>query len=196
MRSDDRDRSFTVRDITRTDWPLVERVLGPRGGCGGCWCTYWNLAPKAWLAGKGETNRRRLKQLVARGEVQACVAFAGDEPVGWCRLGPKLGFPRLAARRTLRVPDDEAAWAVTCFYITARWRRRGVATALLDGAIAQARRRGVRRLEGYPQGAARALPASGSVSARPGPPRARCSWPPRRTSGRSTGRGSAPRTAP
>jgi GNAT superfamily N-acetyltransferase len=46
--------------------------------------------------------------------------------------------------------DDEPVWSVICFVVPAEFRHQGVATALLQGAIAYARKRGARLLEAYP----------------------------------------------
>ena len=41
-------------------------------------------------------------------------------------------------------------WSVVCFVVPAEFRHQGVATALLQGAINYARRRGATLLEAYP----------------------------------------------
>lgn len=46
--------------------------------------------------------------------------------------------------------DDPNVWAVTCFVVMVGYRRRGVATALLDGAIDLARAYGAQTVEAYP----------------------------------------------
>ena len=54
-----------MRDLTPRDWPTIERLFGPRGACGGCWCMVWRVSGgKAWLENKGEKNRRAFKRLV------------------------------------------------------------------------------------------------------------------------------------
>ncbi len=140
-----------IRPLTRADWPQIERLFGPRGACGGCWCMHWRIrGAKAWEAAKGDPNRRAFRRLVERGEVQGVLAFAGDEAVGWCAVGPKAGLEKLAASGVLRTETEREPWAVSCFYIPAAWRGRGVATALLRGAVALARQRGAPLVEGYP----------------------------------------------
>ncbi len=47
-------------------------------------------------------------------------------------------------------PDDRSVWAVTCFVVRVGYRRRGVARALLRGAVDEARRGGARVVEAYP----------------------------------------------
>jgi len=41
-------------------------------------------------------------------------------------------------------------WSVVCFVVPSEYRNHGVASELLAGAVAYARKRGVRLLEAYP----------------------------------------------
>ena len=105
---------------------------------------------KLWEECKGEKNRRTFKRLVTTGKVCGCLAFAGGEPVGWSCVGPRSDFPRLQRVRDLQVEWDQDTWVVPCFYIRAAWRKRGVATALLAGAVKVAQDHGARELQGFP----------------------------------------------
>ena len=149
-------RALEVRDLTPRDWPHLEKLFGANGACGGCWCMHWRLrGAAAWAKAKGDGNRRAFRGLVRSGEARGCIAFADGAPVGWCALGPKSGFVRLTASRTLATDTDEGTWSVVCFFIPSAWRGRGVASKLLEGAVRQARRLGATRLEGYPVAVAR-----------------------------------------
>ncbi len=141
-----------VRPLARADWPVIEELFGANGACGGCWCMTWRVPQggKLWESVKGEPNRRAFRQLVTRGAVHGVLAFAGDEPVGWCCIGPRRDFPRLTRIKALQTDWDEHTWSVTCFFIRSQWRQRGVATAMLRRAVRLAREKGARRLEGYP----------------------------------------------
>ncbi|MEW6744718.1 MAG: GNAT family N-acetyltransferase [Planctomycetota bacterium] len=141
-----------VRDLEPSDWAAVEELFGANGACGGCWCMYWRLerGGKLWEERKGAPNKGAFKKLITAGAVHACLAFAGEEPVGWCCAGPRSDFPRLERSRVLRTDADEHTWSVVCFFIPARWRGRGVATALLEQAVKLAKKRGAHALEGYP----------------------------------------------
>lgn len=57
---------------------------------------------------------------------------------------------RLVRSRTIPVVDDLPVWSIVCFNVRVGYRRRGVARALLEGAIAYARKHGVPALEAYP----------------------------------------------
>ncbi|MDR2897159.1 MAG: GNAT family N-acetyltransferase [Propionibacteriaceae bacterium] len=77
--------------------------------------------------------------------------------VGWCNAAAKTDFQRFDSGWVDGVSDfimaDPApnAFAVTCFLIDPAHRGQGIATALLNHAVADARRRGFTSIEGYPR---------------------------------------------
>jgi GNAT superfamily N-acetyltransferase len=146
------DESLLVRLLREDDWPVIAELFGANGACGGCWCM-WPRVPrggKLWDECKGERNQQAFRRLVEAGEVHGVLAFAGAQPVGWCSFGPRESFARLDTVRALRHDWAPGTWSIVCFYIRARWRRRGVAGRLLEAATARAFALGARVLEGYP----------------------------------------------
>ena len=88
------------------------------------------------------------------GEMDGFLAYAGGEPVGWLNAQPYHKLPHACARLeivppALDVPPHEAA-AIVCFVVAPDWRRRGVARALLDGALASFAARGIRVVDAFP----------------------------------------------
>ena len=142
--------ALALLPATPERWGDLERLFGPRGACAGCWCMWWRLPAAEFRRGKGAGNRRALKRLVDSGDPPGLIAYAGDEPVGWIALAPRETYPRLQKARSLKPLDNTPVWSVTCFFVTKEWRRSGVSSRLLRGAIEHARRRGARMLEGYP----------------------------------------------
>jgi hypothetical protein len=60
---------LVVQELTPAVWPALERLFGPNGACGGCWCMYWRIREgERYEDVKGPTAKRRLKALAARGE--------------------------------------------------------------------------------------------------------------------------------
>ena len=89
---------------------------------------------------------------IHKGMQVGVLAYAGDEPIGWCSIGPRPTFPRL---RTTTVsgaadPDDSSVWSLTCFFVPRRLRKCGLATRLLQAAIDHARMQGAAAVEAYP----------------------------------------------
>jgi hypothetical protein len=154
------DSRVRIRTITSDDWPLIERLFGERGACGGCWCMWPRLPQggKLWEQSKGETNRRNFRRMVRAGKVHAVIALAGDEPIGWCCFGLRQDFPRLD--RIKAIPASPAgAWSIVCFYIPAGRRQQGLATQLAAAATKAALAAGAKSVEGYP-----VEPKAGTVS--------------------------------
>ncbi|MCA9680095.1 MAG: GNAT family N-acetyltransferase [Kofleriaceae bacterium] len=142
---------LVVHDLTPDRWPDVERLFGPRGACAGCWCMFWRLdAGERFDDVKGDAARRRFRALVRADRAHGVIAYAGDEPVGWATYDRRRDLPRLDRAPSLACDDADQVWSLPCFFVKSGWRGRGVATTLLDGALAALRDRGARVVEAYP----------------------------------------------
>jgi len=136
--------------VTRERWADLEALFGERGACGGCWCMLWRLTRSQFEKQKGDGNRRAMKRIVEAGEEPGLIAYAGDEPVGWCALAPRAAYPALERSRVLSPVDEQPVWSISCMFVARPHRRRGVSVALVRAAAEYARRRGARILEAYP----------------------------------------------
>ncbi len=141
---------LTFQPLTPDRWPDLERLFGARGACAGCWCMWFRETRAEFERRKGAGNRAALRALVEQGPPPGILAYAGEEPVGWCALAPRAQYPLLARSRILRPVDDEPVWSVVCFFVARTHRRRGLTVELLRAAARYARERGARVLEGYP----------------------------------------------
>jgi GNAT superfamily N-acetyltransferase len=141
-----------TRPISPSDFGRIERLFGAKGACGGCWCMFWRVPSLGayWAQHKGEDNKQVFRALVESGHAKGCLAFDGDLPVGWCSYGRREDFAYLSRSRSLPDPGLPGGWAITCFYIPASHRNRGVSEQLIACAVREARRAGAAYLEGYP----------------------------------------------
>lgn len=105
---------------------------------------------KLWEKTKGAPAKRTFHKLVASGRARGVLAFVEGEPVGWCSLGPRAEFPRLERVRAYRRTDSKKVWCINCFFIPRQFRGKGVARALLRGALNVCKRNGAEIVEGYP----------------------------------------------
>jgi GNAT superfamily N-acetyltransferase len=112
---------------------------------------WWRLPAGQTLrdVGSAETKRRQ-KRLVISGASRGVMAFAGDEPVGWCAYARRPELPRLARSRVFACTDPERVWSIPCFFVKAGWRGKGIARALLRHALRSIRSQGGRIAEAYP----------------------------------------------
>lgn len=140
----------------------LQTVFGARGEGAVCQCQRYRLPPgEAFKHFPPAIRAARLRQQTNCGKPKApatsgLVAYLDGEAVGWCALAPRPSYSGLL--RVYRVPwqgrnedkDDAGIWAVTCFFVRAGHRRRGISRALAQAAVGFARERGARALEGYP----------------------------------------------
>jgi GNAT superfamily N-acetyltransferase len=127
-----------------------EKLFGPHGATGGCWCMYWRLTHTQYEEQHGELNRLNMKALVDSGTIPGILAYSSGEPVGWCSIAPREEFATLARSRLFKPVDEQPVWSVVCFFIARRQRRMGLTIKLLQAAVDYAQLNGARIVEGYP----------------------------------------------
>jgi GNAT superfamily N-acetyltransferase len=116
-----------------------------------CWCMWFRETTAEFRANRGEKNRRAFQRVVrTAGAPPGVLAYIDGKPAGWCAIAPRSDYTRLARSKTLRPIDDKPVWSITCFFIAAHARRRGVAHALLRAAVDLAAKHGAPIVEGYP----------------------------------------------
>ncbi|AYY14579.1 N-acetyltransferase [Actinobacteria bacterium YIM 96077] len=141
---------YTVQPATADRWEDVAAVMGTRGDPSRCWCQYFMMRRKDWHASTVDTRREMLREQVCRQDVPPGVlAYTDGTPVGWCAIARKSSYPRLRRSPLAGSGDDDGVWSVTCFVVTVGHRRRGMTSALLQGAIDLARAHDARTIEAY-----------------------------------------------
>jgi GNAT superfamily N-acetyltransferase len=145
-----------VEPATPQRWDDLAELFGTRGDPAHCWCQFFLRVGRDWDYTDTAGNRAALRgQVTGDARPPGLIAYADDRPVGWVALAPRPTYPRLVASRGLAAVagtdlDDAGVWSVTCFVVRVGWRRRGVAAALLAGAVGFARGHGARILEAQP----------------------------------------------
>ena len=130
-------------------WDDAKDVFGLTGEAG-CWCQAWRGFDAKAVAG-GRTRPQLLRdQMEGEPPAPGYLAFLEGVPVGWCGVGVRTETPRLVRSRTIPAIDDALVWSIGCFLIRPGYRRRGVATALLNGVVEAAERAGAPGIEAYP----------------------------------------------
>jgi GNAT superfamily N-acetyltransferase len=120
-----------------------------------CYCHFYEVPVSIpWDSLDGAANRQAMDARIACGEMDGFLAYAGGEVVGWLNAQPCHKLPHACARLripapALPVPPHEAA-VIVCFVVAPPWRRRGVARALLHGALADFDARGIRVVDAFP----------------------------------------------
>ena len=146
---------------------LDNRAFTDNSPWGGCYCTGWQMTKeqeKTELLDKmeegfsyGDENFVRvLREIVIRQitskALQGYLAYVDGVSIGWCNVNSKANFPLESANGfRLYAPAEKKEKAVVCFEISPEYRGKGVATALLNRAVADAKAEGYVAVEGFPQ---------------------------------------------
>jgi GNAT superfamily N-acetyltransferase len=156
--------AFLVAPVTPRDAPALALLMKREGTP--CFCRYWHFVGtnKEWEARcalEPEKSERELSDAIDVGgdEGRGLIAKANDVVVGWMKLTWRRALPKLMARVPYRDLDLDAArvLSIGCFVVDPTMRRRGVARALVKGAIDLAPSWGARWLEAYPRRSDHAL---------------------------------------
>ena len=141
---------LSFEPLTPETWGDFERLFGPRGACGGCWCMWWRLSKKEFDKQQGEENRKAMKALVDGGTVPGVIAYQKNRPVGWCSVAPRDQYPRLERSRLFQRIDAIPVWSIVCLFVAKEHRRMGISAQLLAAAIDFVRAGGGQTIEAYP----------------------------------------------
>src|SRR5262245_58547118 len=139
-----------IHPLTPDRWADFERLFGPRGACGGCWCTFWRRPRSEYERDKGAGNRRFMLKVVESGPPPGILGYLDGEPVGWCAVAPREDYPSLGRSRILQPVDDTPVWSVSCLFVRKDQRRRGLSVELLRAAVEHVKKQGGTMVEGYP----------------------------------------------
>ncbi len=139
-----------VHPLTPERWGDLEKLFGPSGAYGGCWCMYFRLRSSENARAKGNERKAAMKALVASGPPPGLLAYVDGEPAGWVSLDARERFTMLQYSRMYKPVDDQPVWTIVCFVVGKKYRRQGLMAGLLDGAERWARGNGARALEAYP----------------------------------------------
>lgn len=115
-----------------------------------CFCAFWWLGPgEDWSKKTAQENRARREALLEAGAYDGYLAYLDGRVAGWCQVGPRDRLPQLVKK--FGFAPDGGTWAISCFFVAAGSRRKGVATRLLRHVLAELRAKGVSRVEAYPR---------------------------------------------
>jgi len=117
-----------------------------------CYCNFLHhdhaLSP--FKETTAERNRAAVKDRICSRAMHGYLAFDGDDPIGWCHAAPRSTIPALSDE-----PDPENVAAQTgsivCFVVAKAYRRKGLASRLLEAACNGFRAQGLTYAEAYPR---------------------------------------------
>ncbi|HEX5631110.1 MAG TPA: GNAT family N-acetyltransferase [Acidimicrobiia bacterium] len=147
---------LTIHPVTEdrlADWfdLFDHRGFAGNPGWAACYCREPHDPPsddepeKLWTANRAYTSER-----LRAGTTYGYLAYADGVAVGWVNASTRSDY---AIFKLLDPdsPDPKSVVGVSCFVIDPKYRRHGIAAALLDRVIADAPGRGAAFVEAYPR---------------------------------------------
>ncbi len=139
-----------IEPATRARFDDLATMLGPRSPTANvCWCLSHRLDSKTNRALVGPARREYVFELTGRPVAPGVLAYDDGEVVGWAAVAPRSELP---FERSSKIPhvDDLPVWSLWCVRVRPGHRGRGIAHALLRGAVDYAASEGAPAVEGYP----------------------------------------------
>jgi len=99
----------------------------------------------------GRVSRKAAEQQIESGILRGYLAFVDGMAIGWCNANDKANYPiESCTGDRFYAPAEKREKAVVCFEIAPEFRGKGVATALLQRVIDDAKDAGYIAVEGFP----------------------------------------------
>jgi GNAT superfamily N-acetyltransferase len=132
--------------VTPSTWADLESLFESKGGPKYCWCMAWREMQDRSSADNA-ARRKALYERVLKRTPIGLLGYLVGEPVAWCSVAPRETFLKLSSGQDNR---ETGVWSVVCFFVRRDHRKEGVAAAMLEEAVKQAKKRGAKVVEGYP----------------------------------------------
>lgn len=126
-----------------------------------CYCINYCAAHNNYLTAKKKFANPDVRKLAAidyinKGLMQGYLAYADGNVIGWCNANDRnncmhcYGWKNHIANKTIDKKAKEKVKSIFCFTVAPDLRGKGVATAMLEQVIADAKRDEYEYLEAYP----------------------------------------------
>jgi len=104
---------------------------------------------------KQETRRSHAAQYVSNGTIQGYLAYSNNQVVGWCNANTKFDCLQCEGWKIMlssvnTTEDDQKIKSVFCYTIAPDFRRKGIASQLLEQVCKDAAEDGFDYIEAYP----------------------------------------------
>ncbi|RHA41338.1 GNAT family N-acetyltransferase [Cellulomonas rhizosphaerae] len=143
---------YRIEPLSPATWDAFAGLAERHNGVwGGCWCTYFHLYPDPTEERRALGNREFKRLLVEAGRAHAALVFDGDVAVAWAEYGTVGELPNIQHRkeweRTVQAMPD---FRITCLFVDRHYRRQGLASVAVRGALALIAEAGGGLVESYP----------------------------------------------
>ncbi len=125
------------------------RIHGTASGHDYCYCmAWWSPDWESWSDRTAEENRTQREELMTTGQYDGYLLYGDNKPIGWVQVCNRDRFTKLT-KQFRRKPDRHCA-AITCWYLVAEFRNRGLTLPFLKLLLADLQQSGFESVEAFP----------------------------------------------
>ena len=128
---------YRIEPLTVQTWDAFAGLAERHNGVwGGCWCTYFHLYPDPVDERRALGNREFKRQLVMAGRAHAALVMDGDTAVAWAEYGTVDELRNIQHRKEWeRGLEQRPDFRITCLFVDRSYRRKGMASVAVRGAL-------------------------------------------------------------
>lgn len=115
-----------------------------------CWCLSWRLSSQENRSLSGTARADKVRELCARDRAPGVLAYRDGEVAGWAGIAPRAELDPFAHSRKIPHVDELPVWALWCIRVRPGFRKQGITSALIDGALDDAQANAAPAVEAYP----------------------------------------------
>jgi len=142
---------MTIEVLPAHDFDDMKTMFAPKKPESSvCWCLSWRLSGKENRALVGTQRADKVRELCSRDLAPGVLAHLDGEVAGWAGIAPRAELHPFATSRKIPHLDDLPVWSLWCIRVRPGYRKKGVTTALIEGAVEYARASGAPCVESYP----------------------------------------------
>lgn len=117
----------------------------------GCYCYFYHSSDEEWKRKTGESNRLSATKLIQEEKMKGYLAYLDGEPIGWCNVNDKFNYSRLVSDKEIWDGAGEKICSIVCFVIAPKYRKKGIASQMLNVICNDYSNMGYEYIEAYPR---------------------------------------------
>jgi GNAT superfamily N-acetyltransferase len=117
-----------------------------------CYCYFYhaNCSGEEWKKRTAQENKKATINLISAGKMHGFLAYSGGTPVAWCHTDLRRNLPQLNDFCN----EEDIKYkigSIVCFIVAPEYRKKGIATRLLEHAISDFKDNCYNIIEAYPK---------------------------------------------
>lgn len=116
-----------------------------------CYCQFYHFDDEQWERQTAERNRLSAIKSIQEGRMKGYLAYYDGTPIGWCNVNDKFNFSRIVSNKEIWDGIGGKICSIVCYVVAPEYRKKGVASQMLEAICNDYSNRGYEYVEAYPR---------------------------------------------